>query len=96
MTASLLYNRTCSEDICLPVDDSKFDGNITYVPSSTGSWYINQDIAYGNTTFLSGSGIVDTGTIMVYMSINEFEGYLTMSGGSYNSSINLISFTPEQ
>ncbi|KAF7966324.1 hypothetical protein HWV62_39166 [Athelia sp. TMB] len=77
-------------------DTSKYLGSITYTPSNTGSWYISQNITYGNTTILSGSGIVDTGTIMVYMSINEFEGYLQNSGGSYNTTENLISFTPAQ
>lgn len=82
--------------ICLIVVTSQFIGNLTYTASSEDSWYISQNISYDGTTFLSGSGIVDTGTILVYLAAGEFEAYMAATGGTYESAHNLVSFTPEQ
>lgn len=79
-----------------PVDTSKIIGDITYANSSSGSWYISQNISIDGNTFLSGAGIVDTGTILVYLAGTEFGNYMSLSGGSYVREHNLVSFTPEQ
>jgi len=60
------------------------------------SWIISQDISIDDSVFLSGPGLVDTGTMLVYLAGEEFGNYLGLTGGSYIPEKNLISFTAEQ
>jgi len=78
------------------VDSSKYIGDVTYANSSSGSWIISQDISVDGTSFLSGPGLVDTGTILVYLAGDEFGNYMGLTGGSYVPEKNLVSFTAEQ
>lgn len=77
-------------------DPSKYTGAINYVPSNTGDWYISASMAYDNSTFLTGAGLVDTGTILIYLSEPQFSTYLSATGGVYNSTIHMVSITKAQ
>ncbi|KZP27550.1 aspartic proteinase [Athelia psychrophila] len=77
-------------------DSSKYTGDIGYVASESGDWYISSSMAYGNDTFLTGSGLVDTGTILIYLSEPQFSTYLQGTGGTLNTTLNLIEVTPAQ
>ncbi|CEI41856.1 hypothetical protein FVEN_g3800 [Fusarium venenatum] len=82
------------------VDSSKYSGSITYFPalsSGTASQYWGISIGgftYGSTTLgTSGSGIVDTGTTLIYIPTSAFNKFLSATGGSSDSSSGLVAFT---
>ena len=53
-------------------------------------------MAVGNSTFLTGSGLVDTGTILIYLSEPQFNGYLIAANASYQPSYGMVSITEEK
>lgn len=81
-------------------DSSKYTGSITYVPTAkTGAvapyWGISiAGFTYGSTTLASsGSGIVDTGTTLIYVPTNVYNEFLSAAGGETDSSSRLASFS---
>ncbi|EPT02915.1 hypothetical protein FOMPIDRAFT_1035599 [Fomitopsis schrenkii] len=73
------------------VDESLYEGSITYTPVTTTYpasyyWGINVTGAtYGKTTVIPASyaGIVDTGTTLIYIADNWFQTYLDSIPGAY-------------
>lgn len=80
-------------------DSSKYTGSITYAPKSTSSsvgpyWGVAVSaIKYGSTSLGSGSGIVDTGTTLIYIPSSAYSKFLSASGGKTDSSTGLAKFT---
>jgi hypothetical protein len=81
-------------------DSSLYSGSITYFPTATSgdaSSYWGIDIAsftYGTTTLASsGSGIVDTGTTLIYIPTAAYNKFLSATGGSTDSTSGLSKFT---
>jgi hypothetical protein len=81
-------------------DSSKYSGSITYFSkASSGSaapyWGINiASFTYGSTTLASSaSGIVDTGTTLIYIPTSAYNRFLSATGGSTDSSSGLASFS---
>ena len=81
-------------------DSSKYSGSITYFPklaSGTASAYWGIAIAsftYGSTTLASSaSGIVDTGTTLIYIPSAAYSKFLSATGGTTDASSGLASFT---
>ena len=81
-------------------DSSKYTGTLTYFPkltSGTPSAYWGISIAsftYGSTTLASsGSGIVDTGTTLIYIPTSAYNKFLSAAGGKTDSSSGLAVFT---
>jgi hypothetical protein len=78
------------------VDTSKVKGDIAYVPLTTKSpasayWGVDQSLNYGNTQILSGtSGIVDTGTTLIYLKTAAYKAYLSATGGAEDKATGLI------
>ncbi|KAK2684087.1 Aspartic peptidase A1 family [Fusarium oxysporum f. sp. vasinfectum] len=82
------------------VDSSKYSGSITYFPTLTSGtasnyWGISvSGFTYGSTTLAtSGSGIVDTGTTLIYIPTSAYNKFLSAAGGSTDSSSGLAAFT---
>ncbi|KAF7981782.1 hypothetical protein HWV62_31865 [Athelia sp. TMB] len=80
-------------------DSSKYTGSITYAAKSTSSsvgpyWGVAVSaIKYGSTSLGSGSGIVDTGTTLIYIPSSAYSKFLSASGGKTDSSTGLAKFT---
>ncbi|KAF7968485.1 hypothetical protein HWV62_30475 [Athelia sp. TMB] len=88
-------------------DPSKYTGNIVYTPRSTSSlvtpyWGVAiSAITYGSTSLGSGSGIVDTGTTLIYSGRQKnctplnfaYTKFLSASGGETDSITGLAKFT---
>ncbi|KAF7981762.1 hypothetical protein HWV62_31825 [Athelia sp. TMB] len=80
-------------------DASKYTGSITYAAKSTSSsvgpyWGVSVSaITYGSTSLGSGSGIVDTGTTLIYIPSSAYSKFLSASGGKTDSSTGLAKFT---
>jgi hypothetical protein len=81
-------------------DSSKYSGTLTYFPtlkSGTASPYWGISISsftYGSTTLASsGSGIVDTGTTLIYIPTSAYNEFLSATGGTTDSSSGLAMFT---
>ncbi|KAI3401975.1 hypothetical protein diail_3949 [Diaporthe ilicicola] len=81
-------------------DTSKYTGTLTYfskLASGTASAYWGISIAkftYGSTTLSSGaSGIVDTGTTLIYIPSSAYSAFLSASGGKTDSSSGLAVFS---
>ncbi|KAF7981764.1 hypothetical protein HWV62_31829 [Athelia sp. TMB] len=80
-------------------DPSKYTGNIAYTPKSTSSlvapyWGVAVSaITYGGTSLGSGSGIVDTGTTLIYIPTSAYTKLLSASGGETDSITGLAKFT---
>ncbi|POS71568.1 hypothetical protein DHEL01_v210039 [Diaporthe helianthi] len=81
-------------------DSSKYTGTLTYFPkltSGTASRYWGISIAsftYGSTTLASSaSGIVDTGSTLIYIPSSAYSAFLSASGGKTDSSSGLAAFT---
>ncbi|KAG0646607.1 Polyporopepsin [Hyphodiscus hymeniophilus] len=82
-------------------DSSKYSGSITYFPKATSGdasayWGINiASFTYGTTTLASsGSGIVDTGTTLIYIPTAAYNKFLSAAGGGKtDSSSGLAVFT---
>ncbi|KAI1786212.1 acid protease [Ganoderma leucocontextum] len=86
------------------VDDSKFTGDIVYVPitsTSPASDYvgIDQSITYGSagTTILaSTAGITDTGTTLVLLASDALAAYQTATGAVADNNTGLLKITADQ
>ncbi|TVY87372.1 Polyporopepsin [Lachnellula willkommii] len=81
-------------------DSSKYTGSITYhskLTSGDASEYWGISIAsftYGSETLSSGaSGIVDTGTTLIYIPTSGYDKFLSATGGSTDSSSGLAKFS---
>ena len=81
-------------------DSSKYSGTLTYFPKLTSGdasayWGISiAKFTYGSTTLLSSAtGIVDTGTTLIYIPTSGYNAFLKASGGKTDSSSGLASFT---
>ena len=81
-------------------DSSKYTGSITYFSKLTSGdaaayWGISiASFTYGSTTLASSaSGIVDTGTTLIYIPTKAYNKFLTATGGSTDSSSGLASFS---
>ena len=80
-------------------DSSKYTGSITYTAKSTSSlvapyWGVAVSaITYGSTSLGSGSGIVDTGTTLIYIPTSAYNKFLSASGGKTDSTTGLAKFT---
>ncbi|EKM61755.1 uncharacterized protein PHACADRAFT_112598 [Phanerochaete carnosa HHB-10118-sp] len=86
------------------VDNSKFNGSITYVPitsTAPASGYvgIEQSVTYGssNVPILEfTSGIVDTGTTMLVIASDAFATYQNLTGAVLDNTTGLLKITPAQ
>lgn len=81
-------------------DSSKYTGSITYFPQLTSGsaapyWGISiAKFSYGSTTLAtSQTGIVDTGTTLIYIPSSAYSKFLSATGGTTDSSSGLASFT---
>ncbi|KAH7129058.1 putative aspartic protease [Dactylonectria macrodidyma] len=81
-------------------DSSKYSGSLTYfstLTSGSASAYWGISIAsftYGTTTLASSAtGIVDTGTTLIYIPTSAYNKFLTAAGGKTDSSTGLAVFT---
>lgn len=85
------------------IDDSKITQDIEYVNKTSTSpasqyWGIDQNITYGSaeTNILSAaSGIVDTGTTLLYLATDGFDAYVAATGATTDQSTGLLTITPE-
>ncbi|KAF7886473.1 hypothetical protein EAF00_010576 [Botryotinia globosa] len=82
------------------VDSTKYTGALTYFPRATSGdasyyWGINiAGITYGTTSLAtSATGIVDTGTTLIYIPTAAYNKFLSASGGRTDSSTGLASLT---
>lgn len=81
-------------------DSSKYTGSLTYhskLTSGDASEYWGISIAsftYGSTTLASSaSGIVDTGTTLIYIPTSAYNKFLSAAGGATDSSSGLARFS---
>jgi hypothetical protein len=81
-------------------DSSKYTGALTYFPtlksgSAAAYWGISiASFTYGSTTLASSAtGIVDTGTTLIYIPTAAYNKFLSAAGGRTDSSSGLASFT---
>ncbi|KAF4955905.1 hypothetical protein FSARC_11720 [Fusarium sarcochroum] len=81
-------------------DSSKYSGPIRYFPTLTSGpaapyWGIAiASFTYGSTTLAtSGSGIVDTGTTLIYIPTTAYRRFLSATGGRTDTSSGLAMFT---
>ncbi|KAF8871378.1 acid protease [Gymnopilus junonius] len=64
------------------IDTTRNTSDFTWIPITNASkagqyWGIDQSVAYGNTTILNiTSGIVDTGTTLIYLSTDAYDRYM--------------------
>nr|GAT55366.1 aspartic protease [Mycena chlorophos] len=78
------------------VDKSAYTGDITYTTRTGDYWGVNvKDFKFGSTTLSSStaSGIVDTGTTLLYIPTAAYNKFLSASGGKADSSSGLVKFT---
>jgi len=78
------------------VDTAKFSGTLTYTTAIAPYWGVTvSSFKYGSTSLGSGSasGIVDTGTTLVYIPTTDFNKFLSASGGKLDSTTGLAKFT---
>lgn len=82
------------------INTDKYTGTLTYFPrltSGTASAYWGISIAsftYGTKTLASSAtGIVDTGTTLIYIPTAAYNAFLTAAGGKTDSSSGLAIFT---
>jgi hypothetical protein len=83
-------------------DSSKYSGTLTYfskLTSGDASYYWGISIAeftYGSTKLSSrASGIVDTGTTLIYIPTSAYNNFLSAAGGETDESSGLAAFTTE-
>ncbi|KAE9372610.1 putative cathepsin E [Stipitochalara longipes BDJ] len=81
-------------------DSTKYTGTLTYFPKLTSGdaspyWGISiASFTYGSTTLASSaSGIVDTGTTLIYIPTSAYNKFLSAAGGKTDSSSGLAVFT---
>ncbi|KAG2358387.1 hypothetical protein BDR07DRAFT_1489523 [Suillus spraguei] len=83
-------------------DDTKCNSDVVYTPITTEFpasvyWGINQRITYGSKEILGTSaGIVDTGTVMLYIASDGFDRYKAATGGTHDEATRLLSITVDQ
>ncbi|KAJ3916555.1 aspartic peptidase domain-containing protein [Lentinula edodes] len=78
-------------------DSSKFTGAITYTTKSGDYWGITQTVTYGSTTIQSSlSGIVDTGTTLLYLEETGFNKYIKATGATLDNATGLYKITTAQ
>ncbi|KAJ3856526.1 family A1 protease [Lentinula lateritia] len=78
-------------------DSSKFTGAITYTTKSGDYWGITQTVTYGSTTIQSSlSGIVDTGTTLLYLEETGFNKYIKAIGATLDNETGLYKITTAQ
>jgi hypothetical protein len=84
------------------IDSSKYTGTLTYHDTATSGdaseyWGISiASFTYGSTTLeSSASGIVDTGTTLIYIPTSAYDKFLTAADGKTDSSSGLAVFTTE-
>ncbi|KAJ7865374.1 family A1 protease [Mycena olivaceomarginata] len=83
-------------------DSTKFTGSIAYTAVTSTSpaseyWGINQSVTYGSTSILaSTTGIVDTGTTLIYLATNGFTKYKSATGGVADANTGLLRITATQ
>ncbi|KGQ02996.1 Polyporopepsin [Beauveria bassiana D1-5] len=82
------------------VDDTKYTGALNYVPtlksgSAAAYWGVSiASFTYGSTVLASGAtGIVDTGTTLIYIPSAAYAKYLSASGGKTDANTGLVSYT---
>lgn len=74
-------------------DSSKFTGSISYFPSPGPYWSVSvSSFTYGTKSLGSGSGIVDTGTTLIYIPDGAFTQFSSATGGRIDKT-GLISFS---
>lgn len=85
------------------VDESKFTGEINYVPITSTTpaahyWGIDQTITYGQNTPLlhDSAGIVDTGTTLLLLATDAFDTYQEATGAVLDETTGLLTITQEQ
>ncbi|KIM40927.1 hypothetical protein M413DRAFT_411839 [Hebeloma cylindrosporum] len=88
------------------VDNSRFSGDITYVPITKHSpasnyWGIDQTVFYGNDLvtgkpLLKSSGIVDTGTTLLLLATDAFKAYQKDTGATLDRVTGLLTVTAKQ
>lgn len=81
-------------------DSTKYSGSISYFPqlqsgSAAPYWGISiAKFTYGSTTLASsGSGIVDTGTTLIYIPSSAYSRFLSATGGKTDSNSGLAVFS---
>lgn len=81
-------------------DSSKYTGSITYFPTLKSGdaapyWGISiASFTYGSTTLASSAtGIVDTGTTLIYIPTSAYNKFLSATGGKTDSSSGLAVFS---
>lgn len=82
------------------VDTTKYTGTLTYFPrltTGTASYYWGITVAsfkYGTTSLATAAtGIVDTGTTLIYIPTAAYTKFLTASGGKTDASSGLAIYT---
>ncbi|KAM3521644.1 hypothetical protein NHJ13051_006114 [Beauveria bassiana] len=82
------------------VDATKYTGALNYVPTLTSGsaaayWGVSiASFTYGSTVLASGAtGIVDTGTTLIYIPSAAYSKYLSASGGKTDANTGLVSYT---
>ncbi|KAJ7678780.1 putative cathepsin E [Mycena rosella] len=77
------------------VDDSKFTGSITYTTAVAPYWGVSvSKFAFGSTSLgtTTASGIVDTGTTLLYVPTTIYTKFLSTSGGKLDNNSGLVNF----
>ncbi|KAJ7720802.1 putative cathepsin E [Mycena metata] len=78
------------------VDDSAYTGDITYTTRVAPYWGVSvSKFKFGSTSLgtAAASGIVDTGTTLLYVPTAVYDKFLTASGGKADSTSGLVKFT---
>ncbi|KAJ7478004.1 putative cathepsin E [Mycena galericulata] len=78
------------------VDDSAFTGDITYTTRVSPYWGVSvSKFAFGSTSLgtTTASGIVDTGTTLLYVPTAVYNKFLTAAKGTLDSDSGLVKFT---
>ena len=86
------------------VDNTKYTGEINFVPLTTTSpasnyWGVDQSITYGTdgTTILdTTAGIVDTGTTLLMIASDAYQAYMQATGATEDQTTGLLTITQEQ
>jgi hypothetical protein len=83
-------------------DSSKYSGLLTYFPKLTSGdaspyWGISiSSFTYGSTTLASsGTGIIDTGTTLIYIPTSAYNNFLSAANGITDPNSGLASFTTQ-
>ncbi|KIK68767.1 hypothetical protein GYMLUDRAFT_68600 [Collybiopsis luxurians FD-317 M1] len=78
-------------------DSSRYTGKITYVSKETDYWGINQSISYGGAEIMATTtGVIDTGTTLLYLPTDTFNAYINSTGGVFDQTTGLYEITEDQ